>query len=95
MEGDVRDLPLESESFDLVIDFGTCYHVSGGVEGARAALREVARVLRPGGFFIHETPVAQHLAHPARSFGRTLPWAIVPELRPCCRAVLWSMRCKR
>ena len=94
IKGDARALPMESASFDLVIDFGTCYHVSGGSVGSCAALREVARVLRPGGLFIHETPVAQHLAHPVRSFGRMLPWSTAPELRPCRRAVLWSMRRK-
>jgi SAM-dependent methyltransferase len=94
IRGDIRALPLDSGSFDLVIDFGTCYHVSGGADGARAALTEVARVLRPGGLFIHETPVAQQLAHPVRSFGRRLPWKATPELRPFHRAVLWSMRRK-
>jgi len=95
MRGDVRGLPLDSGSFDLVIDFGTCYHVGGGADGARAALREVARVLRPGGLFIHETPVAQQLAHPIRSFGRSLPWKTSPQLMPYRRAVLWSMRRKQ
>jgi SAM-dependent methyltransferase len=94
IRGDIRALPLDSASFDLVIDFGTCYHVSGGADGARAALAEIARVLRPGGLFIHETPVAQHLAHPIRSFGRSLPWKTTPGLRPYQRAVLWSMRRK-
>jgi len=94
IDGDVRALPLPSASFDLVIDFGTCYHVSGGGTGSGAALREVLRVLSPGGLFIHETPVAQHLAHPVRSFGRVLPWWVAPELRPYRRALLWSMRRK-
>ena len=66
IHGDVRALPLPAESFDLVVDFGTCYHVTGGEEGAVAALREIGRVLRPGGLFVHETPIAQHLAHPTR-----------------------------
>lgn len=92
---DVRALPFESASFDLVIDFGTCYHVSGGVRGARDALSEIARVLCVGGLFVHETPVAQHLAHPVRSFGRTLPWSAVPALQRARTAVLWSMRRKR
>ena len=92
---DVRDLPFESASFDLVIDFGTCYHVSGGTRGASDALREIARVLRVGGLFVHETPVAQHLAHPVRSFGRTLPWSSAPSLKRVRSAMLWSSRRKR
>lgn len=95
VEGDVRALPLESASFDVVIDFGTCYHVGGGAEGARAALVEVARVLRGGGLFVHETPVAQLLAHPVRSFGRTLPWDSVPSLVRHRAALLWAARRKR
>jgi SAM-dependent methyltransferase len=95
MSGDARALPFDTGSFDLVIDFGTCYHVGGGIDGARAALREVARVLRPGGLFVHETPVAQQLAHPVRSFGRRLPWKNVPELKPYQQAVLWAMRRKQ
>jgi SAM-dependent methyltransferase len=94
LEGDLRDLPFEDASFDLVIDFGTCYHVGGGRAGARAALREISRVLRPGGRFIHETPIAQHLAHPVRSFGRRLPWSTQRTLVAERRAMLWSMRRK-
>ena len=89
---DVRDLPFDNDSFDIVIDFGTCYHVGGGVEGQRSALSEIARVLRPGGLFVHETRVAQHLAHPIRSFGRRLPWARVASLRAERQAVLWTTR---
>jgi SAM-dependent methyltransferase len=94
ISADLRDLPFDDGSFDLVIDFGTCYHVGGGFHGARASLREITRVLRTGGLFIHETPVAQHLAHPVRSFGRRLPWATQPTLVPERRALLWSMRRK-
>jgi ubiquinone/menaquinone biosynthesis C-methylase UbiE len=90
---DVRALPFDDASFDLVIDFGTCYHVSGGRAGARAALSEIARVLVPGGSFVHETLVAQHLAHPLRSFGRTLPWSRAGFSRRRS-AVLWTMRQK-
>ena len=89
---DVCALPFEGGSFDLVIDFGTCYHVSGGVAGRLAALREIGRVLRAGGLFVHETPVAQLLAHPVRSFGRRLPWTEVATLISDRRAVLWSAR---
>jgi SAM-dependent methyltransferase len=94
LEGDLRELPFADGSFDLLVDFGTCYHVAGGREGARHALREVARVLRPGGMFIHETPIAQHLAHPVRSFGRSLPWDSASMLVTVRRALLWTMRRK-
>ena len=94
MQGDVRALAVESRSFDLVVDFGTCYHVSGGEDGARAALGEVARVLKPGGLFVHESPIAQHLAHPVRSFGRSLPWSAVPHLVRHRAALLWCARRK-
>ena len=94
VEGDARDLPFEDGRFDLVIDFGTCYHVSDTMDGRRAALREVARVLCPGGLFVHETRAAQRLAHPVRSFGRTLPWAAAPSLVPDRSAVLWGVRRK-
>jgi SAM-dependent methyltransferase len=93
-EADVRAIPFDDASLDLVIDFGTCYHVGGGVAGSRAALGEIARVLKPGGRFIHETPVAQHLAHPVRSFGRRLPWSDVRSLVPERRRVMWTMRRK-
>lgn len=89
---DVRALPFEDGCFDLVIDFGTCYHVSGGVPGRLAALREIGRVLRADGLFVHETPVAQMLAHPARSFGRRLPWVNVPLFVSDRRAILWTAR---
>ena len=94
VEADARALPFEDGSFDLVIDFGTCYHVSGGRQGAATALNEIARVLRVGGRFVHETPIAQHLAHPIRSLGRTLPWKRVPALVWEASAVLWSSRRK-
>lgn len=91
IEADVRDLPFGDASFDVVVDFGTCYHVGGGRPGALLALAQVARVLRRGGLFVHETPLAQHLAHPVRSFARTLPWREVPQLVRGRMAGLWAV----
>lgn len=92
VEGDVRSLPFDDGAFDMVVDFGTCYHVSGGRAGSTAALREVARVLSDGGLFVHETPIAQHLAHPLRSFARRLPWHDVSGFTQVRTAILWSCR---
>jgi SAM-dependent methyltransferase len=94
VEGDVRDLPFEAGRFDLVIDFGTCYHTSDTLDGRRTALREVSRVLCESGLFVHETRMAQCLAHPVRSFGRALPWGAVPSLVFDRSAVLWAARRK-
>ena len=85
--GDVRALPFEDRSFDVVVDFGTCYHVAS----PDRALSEIARVLDHGGRFVHETPLSQALAHPIRSRGR-LPWRREPRLCRERSAVLWSSR---
>jgi ubiquinone/menaquinone biosynthesis C-methylase UbiE len=85
---DVRALPFEDAAFDLVIDFGTCHHIS---QPARA-LREIVRVLAPGGLFVCETVSSQLLSHPVRTRGRRLPWYVAPELRTVRDAVLWKAR---
>lgn len=89
--GDVRDMPFPDGSFDVVIDFGTCFHVGR----AGNALREIARVLTPGGIFATETKLSQLLAHPGRSIRRRLPWTATAELTPLRGAVLWQSRRRR
>lgn len=85
---DVRALPFPDSSFDLVIDFGTCYHIARAAQ----ALAEIARVLAPGGVFVEETPVSQLLSHPIRAFGRRLPWTDTRHLAPHRWGLLWSSR---
>ena len=45
--GDLRDMPLESASFDAVVSAYAIDHLNP--EGIRGSLAEVSRVLRPGG----------------------------------------------
>jgi len=49
---DIQDMPFERESFDVVI----CNHVLEHVPDDRQAMREILRVLRPGGFAILQVP---------------------------------------
>jgi ubiquinone/menaquinone biosynthesis C-methylase UbiE len=89
--GDVRRMPFPDAAFDLVVDFGTCYHIAR----PHAALTEIARVLAPGGLFVHETPLSQVLSHPVRSFGRRIPWRLAPLFERHRTALLWSARRRR
>lgn len=88
--GDVRRMPFADEAFDVVIDFGTLYHIAR----SRAALDEIARVLAPAGTFAYETKASQFLAHPGRSRGRRLPALATHGLRHRRWAVLWASRTK-
>jgi ubiquinone/menaquinone biosynthesis C-methylase UbiE len=81
---------FEDASFDLVIDFGTCYYVPDRA----AALAEMDRVLAPGGLIVYETLASQLLSHPVRSRKQPLPWRTVPRLRPHRNALLWCTRRK-
>jgi ubiquinone/menaquinone biosynthesis C-methylase UbiE len=89
---DVRCLPFPDGYFDLIIDFGTCFHVAR----AEQALNEVARALTFAGIFATETRLSQMLSHPIRSRGRRLPWPAAQTLAPRRRAGLWQShwRCR-
>jgi ubiquinone/menaquinone biosynthesis C-methylase UbiE len=89
--GDVRRLPFPSADFDLVIDFGTCFHIDRPDE----ALREISRVLAPGGIFATETKLSQLFSHPLRSRGRSLPWPPEFPSRSLRHAGLWQSRSRR
>jgi SAM-dependent methyltransferase len=83
-------MPFADGSFDVVVDFGTCFHISRPEQ----ALAEITRVLAPGGWFVYETPVSQLLSHPVRSFGRRLPWRAAPSLARFRGRLLWGARRK-
>ncbi len=88
--GDVQDMPFEDGSFDLVVDFGTAYHV----ESPELAMKEIGRVLDEGGILLYEAPLTQFLAHPFRTSGRRLAWKSAPSLVPGRNAGLWKTRIK-
>lgn len=91
IHGDLRQMPFKDSSFDLVIDFGTCYHISN----AEAGLHEIARVLSKGGSFVSETYMNQLLAHPVNSPNRKkVPWDAEFSLVIQRRVLLWSKRIK-
>ena len=89
VHADVRNMPFPDRSFDLVVDFGVSYHV----KDAEYALKEIARVLDTSGVFVHETYLAQLLAHP-RSDRQGLPWKQAPSLTPERSLGLWGSRRK-
>jgi SAM-dependent methyltransferase len=53
---DGTDLQLDDETFDAVVSFSSIEHF-GGRRATRAAMREMARVLRPGGWAFVVTEV--------------------------------------
>jgi SAM-dependent methyltransferase len=57
--GSVAELPFTDDSFDLVTSFDVLYHL--GVSDDVEALREIARVIRPGGTLLVRVPAYESL----------------------------------
>jgi SAM-dependent methyltransferase len=68
IEGDVRSLPFGDGSVDVCISLGVVEHFP---DGPSACLREMARILVPGGYMFLTVPyytwARRFLAHPLRS----------------------------
>ena len=66
IQGDIREVPLEPESFDIAVGAAVFHHLRGEDEW-RAVFRKIYRSLRPGGSFwisdliSHSTPAVQEL----------------------------------
>ena len=58
--GDATEIAAPDEAYDAVFDFGIVHHVPGW----RSAVREIARVLKPGGRLYAEVVLAAFLRHP-------------------------------
>jgi SAM-dependent methyltransferase len=63
------DIPLDDASVDTVL----CTDVLEHLEEPAAAIREAARVLRPGGHAIYTVPLLWHLHEEPRDFYRYTP----------------------
>jgi ubiquinone/menaquinone biosynthesis C-methylase UbiE len=59
-EGDVTRIPAEDGRYDAVFDFGIIHHVPQW----REALKEIFRVLKPGGRFYCEEVLARFILNP-------------------------------
>ena len=58
--GDATAIPVAAGAYDAVFDFGIIHHIPEW----RRALREVTRVLKPGGRFYAEEVLARFINHP-------------------------------
>jgi SAM-dependent methyltransferase len=88
--GDVRDLPFEDASFDLVLATDIVEHV----EEDRLALSEIARVLAPGGSAVITVPAFQSLWGIQDEVSHHLRRYRLPVLRNAVEAAgLRPMRC--
>ncbi len=49
LEADTTSLPFEDRKFDIVLSFGVLHHIENWLD----ALKEIKRVLKPGGYFLY------------------------------------------
>jgi len=74
--GDARRLPFENQSFDAAIMLGPLYHLAS-LADRQAALREAARIVRPGGVVL-AAGLSRYVAFGAASLGSPIP-SPIPE----------------
>lgn len=58
IKADIQNLPFEDNSFDVIF----CNHVLEHVDDDKKALRELFRIMKPGGWGIFQVPIRYQLA---------------------------------
>lgn len=66
---DITDIPFPDNTFDAML----CNHVLEHIPDDRKAMRELHRVLKPGGWAILQVPVSKVLEHTYEDFTITSP----------------------
>jgi ubiquinone/menaquinone biosynthesis C-methylase UbiE len=74
---DAEQLPYDDESFDLVIGHAVLHHIPD----VQRSLREVLRVLKPGGRFVFAGEPTRHGDYIARRLSRFTWWAVTNVTR--------------
>ena len=69
LRADVQRLPLPDACFDSIL----CHHVLEHVPDDRAAMGELRRVLRPGGWAILQSPIARSSRSPSKTRRSSIP----------------------
>jgi len=86
-EADARNMPFEDASFNVVMSSGALHHISHNFEDHERAVREMVRVLKPGGKIViwDITHMVEATAQKMRSMG------IECEVRPTNRTLGFDM----
>lgn len=69
VKADILDLPFDDHSFDVVF----CNHVLEHIKDDQKAMRELYRVMKPGGWGIFQVPMRQSLEKTYEDFSITDP----------------------
>ncbi len=87
MKGNILHMTLEDNSYDLVLLFDVLEHFSFGDQ--RQALKEINRILKPGGKLFMTVPNLGHLANRFYMLltGKPKRTALIPERHPGDRAL--------